>query len=565
MRILEPFIASPLAGAIGWTLLHSLWEGALISALLSSVLLATRSARIRYIAACVAMLAVVVGFGITLYRLMPEPAQTFPRFRPIVPFVPAVTALPPTNSGWSWLSILAAVAPWLAPFWLLGVLLLSLQRAMSFFAVRKARTRGVCFASEDWHAELARLAAQLGVSRPVHLLESCFAEVPMVLGHLRPVILMPLGLLATLPSEQVEAILLHELAHIRRCDYVINVFQRLVESLLFYHPAIWWMSKVMRSERENCCDDIVVSISQCANEYALALAALERNRLPRHQAAVAATGGTLVKRIHRLLYPKAPSGIWAPVAAALILVATAAVSLAAWPPKAAQQKLAFAGTRAQQTVAHSGQASAVPRNGSQPQSAPQLKPLSRAPISLRVTGESTMIYQTIASLAGLNVEFDPSFTSRRINVSLAGVTLEQALNAVSMMSGNKWTAVAADRFVVVAAATQARETGKLGSFYTYDGRTYSFAQGEANASGGSLQITQIEPYSKWLNEDVVYIITDEERDTFLHLKTDVERQQFITAFWERRNPTPGSPDNKFKDEHYRRIAYANQHFGTPSG
>src|SRR5690348_15369859 len=86
-----------------------------------------------------------------------------------------------------------------------------------------------------------------------------------------------------------------------------------------------------------------------------------------------------------------------------------------------------------------------------------------------------------------------------------------------------------------------------------------------NSRGGKTVFGILETTQKWLNEDVVYIITDEERDTFLHLKNDEERQQFITAFWERRNPNPGSADNKFKDEHYRRIAYANEHFATPSG
>ena len=544
MRILESFVESPLAGAIGWTLLHSVWEGAFISVILAAVLLATRSARIRYVAACVAMIAVVVGFAITLYRLMPQSIQTFPGFRAAVPFIPVANAPSQANIGPSWLSILTAVAPWLAPFWVIGVLLLSLQRVMSFFGVHKLRTRGICFASEEWHAELARLAAQLKISRPVHLLESCFAEIPMVLGHLRPVILMPVGLLANLPSEQIEAVLLHELAHIRRCDYLVNVFQRLVESLLFYHPAIWWISKIMRNERENCCDDIVVSISQRANEYALALAALERNRLPSHQAAVAATGGILVKRIRRLLYPKAPAGIWAPLAAAMILVATAAVSLAAWPSKTAQSALAETRAQAQPAVARSPQTTDESQSAPRSQMAVQLKPLSRAPISIRATEDSRMIYQTIASLAGVNVEFDPSFASRRASINVSGVSIEQALDAISTIAGSKWTAVAPDRFVVAADAA---------------------AQGEASSNDGLAQITPDSQYSKWLNEDVVYIITDEERDTFLHLRNDEERQQFITAFWERRNPNPGSADNKLKDEHYRRIAYANEHFATPSG
>lgn len=570
MRILESFVGSPLAGAIGWTLLHSLWEGALISAILAAVLLATRSARIRYIAACVAMLALVAGFAITLYRVIPEPVQNFPRFRSAVPFIPIANTAPQPNTALSWLEMLAAVAPWLAPFWIIGVLLLSFQRVMSFFGVRKLRTRGICFASEEWHAELARLAGQLKISRPVHLLESCFAEIPMVLAHLRPVILMPVGLLANLPSEQVEAVLLHELAHIRRCDYLVNVFQRLVESLLFYHPAIWWISKVMRNERENCCDDIVVSISQRANDYALALAALERNRLPSQQAAVAATGGILVKRIRRLLYPKAPAGIWAPLAAALILVATAAVSFAAWPPKLSKPSQSEVQTQSAKRTFYLTNAQ-TPRDIDRIVTTLR-QVLDSQQIEAAYTDRAIVVNNTpeLITVAGKIIAAEDmpagsatgSGDSARLRLQLQtlqnlikqdrtteaqplrNTIIQENENPGQPAARNGTPTVAPDRFVVAAEAA---------------------AQGEASSNGGLARITPDNPYSKWLSEDVVYIVTDEERDTFLHLKTDEERQQFITAFWERRNPTPGSADNKFKDEHYRRIAYANQHFGTPSG
>jgi Zn-dependent protease with chaperone function len=97
---------------------------------------------------------------------------------------------------------------------------------------------GVCHAPEPWQQRLARLSARLRLSRPVRLLESCLLEIPVVIGHFRPLVLMPVGLLAGLPPNQIEVILLHELAHIRRCDYLVNSLQRLMEGLLFYNPAI---------------------------------------------------------------------------------------------------------------------------------------------------------------------------------------------------------------------------------------------------------------------------------------------------------------------------------------
>ena len=108
------------------------------------------------------------------------------------------------------------------------------------------------------------------LSRPVTLLESCLAEVPVVIGYVRPVILMPVGLLAGLPAGQIESILLHELAHIRRHDYLVNLLQIVVEGLVFYHPAVWWISGVIRAERENCCDDLVVATQGDAFAYAAA-------------------------------------------------------------------------------------------------------------------------------------------------------------------------------------------------------------------------------------------------------------------------------------------------------
>ena len=207
----------------------------------------------------------------------------------------------------------------------------TLRGVASWMAARRLRRRGVCAAAESWQALLDRLAARLRLSRPVTLLESCLAEVPVVIGYVRPVILMPVGLLAGLPAGQIESILLHELAHIRRHDYLVNLLQIVVESLVFYHPAVWWISGVMRAERENCCDDLVVATQGDAFAYAAALTALEQNRGAVREAVLAATGGSLVKRVRRLLIqPEGPRAALTPVFSAAILTVTVAAALAAW-------------------------------------------------------------------------------------------------------------------------------------------------------------------------------------------------------------------------------------------
>ena len=424
MTLLEHFVNSPFAAAIGWTLLHTLWQGAILSSILAAVLVFIRSPRIRYIAACAALAALLGGFCITLALQLPQGAHGLQALKPSI--APAWNVFAASSSG-SWNPSLAAIAPWLTPLWFFGVFLVYLRALAGSLFVQRLRRRGVCSPQTCWQAEFARLSALLRLSRPVQLLESSLADVPMVLGHFRPVILIPIGLLSGLSASQVEGILLHELAHIRRHDYLVNVLQRLVEGLLFYHPAVWWISSVMRAERESCCDDIVVSITGNRHEYALTLAALEQHRFPGRQPAVAATGGRLMKRIHRLLYPKSksPNAAWAALFVGAILVAVSAASLAAWQSDA------------------SAHASAIAR-----------------------------------------------------------------------------------------------------------------AQSDSSKSSS---------YSKWLNEDVVYIIDDAERAAFQKLATNEERDKFIEQFWERRNPTPGSSTNAFKVEHYRRVAFANQRFRTGSG
>jgi bla regulator protein BlaR1 len=133
----------------------------------------------------------------------------------------------------------------------------------------------------DWQARLGRLRQRLRVSRPVALMESCLAEAPVVIGFFRPVILLPIGLLTGLGAQQVEAILIHELAHVRRCDYLVSLLQKFVEGLLFYHPAVWWVSGVIRAERENCCDDVVVAVLGDAHGYAATLPHWKKSAGPR--------------------------------------------------------------------------------------------------------------------------------------------------------------------------------------------------------------------------------------------------------------------------------------------
>jgi hypothetical protein len=193
--------------------------------------------------------------------------------------------------------------------WIAGVSMLSLRLLTGWIWVQRLRTRGNAPAADRWQQMAGRLSRRLHIGRAITLLESTLVEVPTVIGWLKPVVLLPASALAALSPQQLEAILAHELAHIRRHDYLVNLLQTLVETVLFYHPAVWWLSRRIRIERENCCDDLAVSLCGDPVAYAHALADLESLRpVPsafrrKHDdhIAMAATGGSLLERVRRLL------------------------------------------------------------------------------------------------------------------------------------------------------------------------------------------------------------------------------------------------------------------------
>jgi hypothetical protein len=142
---------------------------------------------------------------------------------------------------------------------------------------------------------------RLGLRGPIRLLSHVRLDSPVVVGWLRPVVLLPVSLISGFTPEQLSAILAHELAHIRRHDFVVNVLQRSVESILFYHPAVWWLSKRIRAEREHCCDDIAIRLCGSRKIYAEVLIEMERARQPRPILSVAAADGAVLERFRRVL------------------------------------------------------------------------------------------------------------------------------------------------------------------------------------------------------------------------------------------------------------------------
>jgi beta-lactamase regulating signal transducer with metallopeptidase domain len=201
--------------------------------------------------------------------------------------------------------------PWLPVcviVWFVGMAVAGLRLIAGGWNVRRLRRRGLSPVSEEIHRILEVIAPRLGVQRAVAITQSSLVAGPVVIGWLKPLILLPMTSLTGLTSEQLEAVLAHELAHVRRLDYVVNLAQTVVETVFFYHPAVWWVSRRMRIHREDCCDDRAVSVVSTPVSYASALLRLYElqggGRVAASSASVVAlpvTGGSLKKRIHRVL------------------------------------------------------------------------------------------------------------------------------------------------------------------------------------------------------------------------------------------------------------------------
>jgi beta-lactamase regulating signal transducer with metallopeptidase domain len=294
----------PWTERLGWTLLHFLWQGILAAALyaLARALAGGRiSARGRYALACASLLAMIAAPAVTYWWLgdSGQPARighsTAWGARQLVPGV----ASSPITDPWQ------QAMPWIVMVWFAGTSACSFRLLVACISAATLRRSRHAPAPTEWQQTLDRLIERMHVSRRVRLLATDRVDSPSVVGWLRPVILAPVGVLCGLAPEQVEAVLAHELAHVRRHDYLVNVLQGIAESLLFYHPAVWWVSSQIRVEREHCCDDLAVAASGDVLVYARALAELESMRPVHFKAALSANDGSLLRRIRRLTNPVA--------------------------------------------------------------------------------------------------------------------------------------------------------------------------------------------------------------------------------------------------------------------
>lgn len=283
---LHPFVAS-----LGWTLINFVWQGATIGLFFAVVMkvMGRSSAASRHAVA----LAFLVLIGLV-------PLLTFSLLFASAARVDATGGI--TAFWWSDVAgSLAWLLPWAVVGWMLGVVGLSGRLARDWMALRRLVRDGTRPLSPEMDALARRVMETYAVRMPVKVLESALVGVPVAVGWLKPIILVPPAALMGLTAVQLELILAHEAAHIRRYDHLVNMYQVIIETLLFYHPAVRWISNRVRVERENCCDDLVAVRCGDSVAYARALAELEGLRCNSPPLALAATDGQLLKRIRRLV------------------------------------------------------------------------------------------------------------------------------------------------------------------------------------------------------------------------------------------------------------------------
>jgi beta-lactamase regulating signal transducer with metallopeptidase domain len=308
MRGFAGWVTAETVRLIGLTLLHFLWQGIAIAAAAFAGMTVMRRASAKYLVAVV-MLALMAAAPAVTFLVLSERAVTAPATyatagsseaaQPQIATPAATTQMfnfgsTPTEKASSIYLL------WFVEAWFGGVLLLSLRPAAGFLLIERMRIKKGSSVTRVLHVRCLELQRRLRLSRVVQYCESLQLQAPAVVGWFRPVVLLPVSALTGLSAQQLELVIAHELAHVKRLDSFVNLFQIAAETLLFYHPAVWWLSKRIRAERENCCDDVAISVCGNAVEYARALAAMaEWQSAP--ALAMAANRSPLAERVARLL------------------------------------------------------------------------------------------------------------------------------------------------------------------------------------------------------------------------------------------------------------------------
>jgi len=307
-------------GAFSWMLIHSLWQGMLLAMVCGLALMAARNSspatRYNMVLYCFALFVACAGGTFFWYWDSGDAA--------------AAASVASANPGGGWIRVDSSIvsevsaylsrnAPVVVLIWFVIFAFRAVKIMRGVLELNVLRYSGNQPAPHHWQERISDLSSRIGLNRTVRLLESSMVKVPVVLGHFSPIILMPLGLLTGIPAGQLEAVLLHELAHIRRNDFLVNLLQSLIETVFFFNPGLLWISELLKQEREHCCDELAVARTGNRKEFVQALLSFKEYSLTAQQLGVGFPGqkNQLLDRASRVLGLKrssAPSGAYVFVA-----------------------------------------------------------------------------------------------------------------------------------------------------------------------------------------------------------------------------------------------------------
>jgi len=335
LSALMPAGTPELVASLGWTLVHFVWQGALIGCVTAVLLVALRNARPerRYAVACTALLLCVAWPAADLVLTLRDGRDIQAARLLSLTQAPAAVMRNATDM-FAWLE---AHLAWIVGAWTVCVAVLGARMVLGLAWIGRAAPdhAATCADERAWRARLSRLANRCGIDRHVRLRIVDDLASPVTAGWWRPVVLVPAALVTGMPAQLLEALLAHELGHVHRHDYLVNLAQNVIEALLFYHPAVWWISRRIRQEREQIADDFAADRLGEPRRLARALSELERLQFSHHHLAQAATGGDLMARIRRLVRPDPQALDWRAVIPVLGLVLACAASAHAFSSRGA--------------------------------------------------------------------------------------------------------------------------------------------------------------------------------------------------------------------------------------
>ena len=348
MTALSELFSGNLMTAFGWTLLHSLWQGALIAIVVGVIMIFLRkaSSRLHYLMYCIGLLLILATSTVTFLKYIThEPAisltEESEKVSEINPaFIIFTDALLNTTDesklmqGWnSFSDYFSRNVPLLVSLWFVGMIIFMLKFLGGLAYTQRLKHYKTVELPASWEKSFIDIAHRIGIRKSVQFIESYAIKVPIVINYFKPVVIIPVGMIGQMPMDQVEAVISHELAHIYRKDYLINLIQSLLEIIFFYHPAVWWLSANIRAERENICDDIAVANCGDSFIYAKALASVQELKLSSKILAPAFSGkkNILFNRIQRMmktprLMPNYTEGF---ITAVIVFISIAAISASA--------------------------------------------------------------------------------------------------------------------------------------------------------------------------------------------------------------------------------------------